>query len=441
MRSVYFLRLAVAVFTLVLAGDVSAQMVGTNVFLQGKYVELGITPYGSYGTTTSPTTYHSHSPSGSGGPLGFVADPGMDGWAVGTPPYMGDYFYPGFPFEGWELQLSPTKRVQCVNMGGATYSGGLTGSSLGNTAYTISGSKISGTWQGTFDSVIVTQVTTVDTNDLYFTVKVTLNNMSSTPISDIYYFRSLDPDNDQTWPGGGFPTKNVIEHQMPDTFYCSVVSATGYSTSAPYLGLGTSDTLSRAVIYNAWPIALVHDLDSVYAGTYGGGSAAFYNEGVYHNGDIAVGLIIKVPHLASVDSMGDSVYRTTSVAATRHPANQASFTFFYSFSSAATDSAVVRTTLTYPTGSPGALAIKNINNEEIHVYPNPANDRLFVTGLHIGDHLAVYDMMGRVAVQDQKVLSDGTNKIYFGNTPAGNYKVVVTDANGSVKTRVSISKN
>jgi hypothetical protein len=302
-----------------------------------------------------------------------------------------------------------------------------------NVAYSNSGGVISSTWQGTFDSVNITQVTSLDTLGVFFTIKVTLTNMASTPRNNIYYFRTLDPDNDETWTGGGFPTKNIIQHQMPDTFNVSLVSATGYSSSAPYLGLGTSDTASRAVIYNAWPIVVTQNLAAIYAGTYTTG--AYYDEGVYHNGDIAIGLIKNIPHLASVDSAADSVLRTTS-AGERHPANSASFTFFYSFSQAGSDSAIVHTKPHYP--SPGTLAIKEANTAVVTMFPNPAKEQVKITGLSQDDNISFVDMMGRQVLQTRAVGANCT--VSLRSLPAGGYVVVVSDAGGNVRSRQPLQK-
>lgn len=37
--------------------------------------------------------------------LGFVADPNLTGWTS----YIGDYYLPGTPIEGWALQVGPKK--------------------------------------------------------------------------------------------------------------------------------------------------------------------------------------------------------------------------------------------------------------------------------------------------------------------------------------------
>ena len=408
-----------------------AQMVGTDVFLKGKYVEVGIGHLGYYGSdAAAPAGYHPHLPGYSIQNLGFVADPAMTGWDTSSSShYMGDYFLPGDPFEGWYLQAG-TEKCQGYNTGSPS-------SLLSIVGTAASGSTVSGTWQGAVDSIGITQVTTLDTNSMYFSVKVTVTNLGTLPIDDIYYFRSLDPDNDETWPasGGSFNTDNVINNQMPDTFGLSAVTATGQSTTHPPLTLGTTDTASRAVIYDTWPITIGTSLATVYNGT---ATSSYYDVGTDHPGDIAIGLIMHVAHLATVDSAGDSVARTTSVVA-RHPANTATFSYFYAFSADAVDSAVAHANAT--TGTVPSLAIKNVNTvADVKVYPNPSKDMINVTGLTAGDNVTLYDMVGRNMGQNWVAGGQRINSFSYNNVPAGAYLLTVSDANGNVKARVSVRK-
>jgi len=293
---------------------------------------------------------------------------------------------------------------------------------------------VSGTWSGTYDSIQLTQVTTLDTTQLYFTISVTMTNMSTTPVDSVYYFRTLDPDNDETWPGGGFPTKNVIEHQSTDT---TVVSATGLGyPSMSFLALGTTDTNSTALVYASWPNPATRDISTMYNQTYTD-AATLYTQGSTNSLDVAIGLITFVPHLATVDSAADSVWRTTSTYYTKHPANKATFTYFYAFSPDAMDSAIAR--LHQVSSLP--LSISNVNNNPVvNVYPNPSRDILNITGLNATDKVTLYDMMGRVVEQDWVVTRAGMNTFRYGNVPAGAYLVVVTDSNGNIRDRTPVRK-
>ncbi len=425
------------------ATQANAQMVGSSVFLKGKYVEIGIGHLGYYGSdTAAPAGFHPHcAGSAITGSLGFVADPAMTGWDTSSSShYMGDYFVPGAPFEGWYLQAG-SKRCQGYNTGIDTsllVCRGITTASGSNTAYTASGTTVSGVWTGAIDSIGISQVTTLDTNALFFTVQVTLTNHSTSPINDIYYFRSLDPDNDETWPGGAFTTDNQINNQMPDTTGLSAVTATGQSSTHPQLTLGSTDTASRAVIYDSWPIDTAQDLASVYAESSSVAGGSYYYPGVLHTGDLAIGLVMHVAHLATVDSAGDSVARVTSTVA-RHPANTATFTYFYAFSADAVDSAVAHANAT--TGTPPSLSIKNVNTvADVKVYPNPSKDMINVTGLTAGDNVTLYDMVGRNMGQNWVAGGQRINSFNYNNVPAGAYLLTVSDANGNVKARVSVRK-
>jgi hypothetical protein len=363
---------------------------------------------GYYGSdTAAPAGYHPHcSYAYLTNALGFVADPNFTGWDTSTATaishYMGDYFVPGSPFEGWELQVD-TMRVQAFNyaapgvpgykgVGGAfNIAAGMPPCTGSNVFYASSGSIVQGIWQGMADSIAVKQVTTLDTNNLYFTVNVTLTNTAVAPKNNLYYVRTLDPDNDASWPGGSHKTSNIIEHQMPaDPLHISLVSATGTSTPTSYMALGTTDTASRAFYYYCWPFDTTVELSQVFAETWACGN---YTPGVTVTDDYAIGLIISIPHLATVDSAGDSVTRTTS-AGLLHPANSARFSYFYAFNHAAVDSAIAQTIPTNPLLiSPAANASQSA---DIMIKPNPASTFITVTAADMISSILISDPMGRI---------------------------------------------
>ncbi|MCD6011990.1 MAG: hypothetical protein K0Q79_1852 [Flavipsychrobacter sp.] len=439
MKYTHLLKTATLFGAFLITINANAQMVGTDIFLKGRFVELGIGHNGYYGSDSpAPSGYHPRpAVSATSGILGFVADPAATGWSTSSGShYNGDYFTPGFPFEGWSLEINGNR---CQGYNNASSSSALltTGPACSgsNFSYTTSGTKVIGTWKGTFDSVDITQITTLDTNQAYFTVKVILTNTASAAKNNIYYFRSLDPDNDVTWPGGSFVTNNLIEYQLTDT---TIVSATGTSSSAPYMALGTTDTAATAIIYNGWPISISTPSASGYLHSAGFGSTAFYTAGVTQMGDKAIGLMMYIPHLATVDSAGDSVYRTTATYAL-HPANQGTFNYFYAFSPAARDSAIASLNSTPSTTAP--LAIKNVNvQSDIQVYPNPSGEILNITNLVANDRITLFDLMGRDMRQNWSVARDGTNTFRYEDVPAGSYVLVITDEGGNVKARIPVRK-
>src|ERR1035437_2101485 len=115
-RSLFLLLL---IFVVLCGVTVNAQMVGDNIYLPGQYVEVGIAPNGSLGSTRNvPSGYYPYSPSFSiydpalaayatvANPMMMVYDAGHDGWTVGSPPFFGDYSMPGTPYEGWGIQIN-----------------------------------------------------------------------------------------------------------------------------------------------------------------------------------------------------------------------------------------------------------------------------------------------------------------------------------------------
>jgi hypothetical protein len=430
-------RLFAFVSFLFLSASASAQLTGGSVFLKGKFVEAGICANGDFGAASPPAGYHPH---GTPSLLGFVADPAMDGWATGTPAYTGDFFTPGSPFEGWNLQIG-TARAQAQSCAGFSGASGLAGT---NTAYVASGSKVIGTWTGSFDSLTITQETTLDTMALYFSMRITLTNTASTAKNDIYYLRSLDPDNDESWPGGSFSTKNKIEFQLPNASNSTVVSARGLGDTTSYLALGTTDSNAKCLIYSAWPISSTIDLSTIFSGTFG---TAVYAADSVQTGDVAIGLAFHIAHLAALDSASDSVSnKTTNQAAIhKHPANQKSFTYYYAFSRNAVDSAtkyLVDTMVHVADTTHTTTGVSNVNeNDNITVYPNPAGNVVNITNLLMADEISLYDMMGRPAIEKNTITTSGLNSIPMQNLATGSYIMVVRDGSGHLKARIPIRKN
>ncbi len=182
-----------------------------DVFLQGNFVEIGIAAGGSCGSfATVPAGYH-----GFGG-LGFVADYDQNGWAVGTPPQSGDYFLPGYPWEGWLLEFNDVAGAEHTFINcDATGQFGVPQTSLDITS---AGTTNSALWTGTATagggSVMVEQNFYFDDTDAKFFIEVTLTNTGASALTSVEYARAVDPDQEVNI-GGDFITENWVEHQ-PD---------------------------------------------------------------------------------------------------------------------------------------------------------------------------------------------------------------------------------
>ena len=314
----------------------NAQLQTCNVFLQGNYIEVGINYNGAYGSgVAAPSGYH---PNGSssvydscsgtyscptfGTGLGFVADPDKDGWTSmsgGAPwPYCGDYFLPGTPQEGWSVQADNYRfdaynGYSCSKSVFNNYNYYPSYTSGGNLSYSAVGSKRTGVWQGVFDSLRITQITILDTANVFFTTFITIANTAAVTRHGVYYLRTLDPDNDEpeSSVGGSFTTNNSIDYQLPNALNATLVSATGLSSPKAYLGLGTLDCRAHCFIINSslFPNTgmdtgslmgtTMNNLDSMYS---------FLNTSYQYSGtntaDQGVGLVFKLGDIKSNDSVG-----------------------------------------------------------------------------------------------------------------------------------------
>lgn len=237
-------------FVLLLISQTSAnsQIVGGDVFLQGCYIEVGVSKCGVYGTNSLPPAtgpfgpYHDNVPSWAS--LGFVADHEKDGWDVGSPgepDYCGDYFVPGTPVEGWAVQHGGSRWIN-TDVGCTSYNipGGITG-------YTDSGGYKSATWEGTISSIDldITQTTIFPDGALYFLTNIEMCNTGATDLTDVYYMRNVDPDQDQPQPGCGvFTTTNTIESVGGGLGDTALVTSVG-SACGCFLGMGAIDPNAR----------------------------------------------------------------------------------------------------------------------------------------------------------------------------------------------------
>jgi len=215
-----------------------------SVFLQGTFIDLGISPSGSCGTPNDPPAGYHYFPGNPGG-LGFVADYQLDGWAVGTPPFSRDYFLPGSPYEGWLVEY--------------TYSGSdYTFQNAQEVGYfdvpqtslveTSSGSANSALWTGTAtgggQSLKVEQLFHFLDSDAKFLIDVTLTNTGTDPLVNVEYARAVDPDQEQNITGD-FTTTNYVGHEPDGTNNLAQVVGNGLVYGMP-MGLQITHPNAKA---------------------------------------------------------------------------------------------------------------------------------------------------------------------------------------------------
>ncbi len=216
--------------------DYYDSIISGQAFLKGRYINLGISSYGYFGTSISGTDdMHGRPSSSSYGKVGFVADPDKDGWFTGTPGYIGDYFMPGTPEEGWGIQIANSNYN---NNGEGEYdiSGSIT-HTADSAGYLIAD------WKGAQSGLDIEQRVKLPVDSLYFVFEVTINNTTGTTIKDIYYMRNVDPDNENTVTGS-YSTLNKIENQNPNEDKIAFVSSKGVTYDS-YLAFCANDKRAR----------------------------------------------------------------------------------------------------------------------------------------------------------------------------------------------------
>jgi hypothetical protein len=242
-----------------------------DVFLQGNFVDLNISPSGSCGTFSNPVGYH-----GFFDRLGFVADYQKDGWAVGTPPYSGDYFMPGWPWEGWLCEFTyggveyPFRNCYALYLSGYGGYDGVPQTSLTNTS---SGTTHSALWVGTAtgggQSLKVSQNFHFVDSDAKFMIDVTLTNVGTEPLYNVEYARAVDPDQEEDLTFD-FTTSNYVGHQPDGSNNLAQVVGTGVLYGVPMaLQMIHPNAKAHVVQGGLEPASTNEILDATFAPTQG----------------------------------------------------------------------------------------------------------------------------------------------------------------------------
>jgi hypothetical protein len=228
----------------------SATDAAGDLFLSGSYVELGISPWGNFGTTQGDTP-EGYAQAGTEG-VGLTYN--QAGFGVNPAIPTIDFFTPGTPYESFAAGYT----IGSTNTYGSNYKDGnvegVVPTSLTNTS---SGSMLSAEWTGVLQGNLqVTLDYSFNATDLYFTTKVTLTNISGSAMNDVRYDREVDPDNTE-WVSGpsGYATINTIVAQQPGSG-ASEVTAVSAAGNTYYEDTGSVATL---LLYSTDPNSRVAD--------------------------------------------------------------------------------------------------------------------------------------------------------------------------------------
>lgn len=298
MKKLYSL-VALTVFCMC-AGVSQAQIVGTDCFLQGQFLEVGVNQMAGFGTCSSPASYHAHACCGTTTPftpssaMDASYDWGHDGWSTGSPELMGPYTQPGYPQEGWSLQVGATE-YQNGGWGG-TCSGAFDIPGTHISYVNAGGNKIDN-WKGNVAGLDVYQQTRVDTFSSWAVVTTLLVNTTGAPIAGVWYERTCDPDNTSYWSGTSM-TSCVIVHQNEDARHMVMVGSHGltaasgstpeYNYANSYLGYVAKDCRARCGVINGLsptgtPSQLWTNTPTVTSPVFSGvlGDSVYEDKGIY----------------------------------------------------------------------------------------------------------------------------------------------------------------
>ena len=213
-------------------GNVNAQIVGSNCFLMGINQEVGIHTLGYEGTSPGsiPAPFPTHY-RGFTSRLAFLSNADLSvPWSTSN--YMGDVIMPGSPEGRFGMEVDGVTQFNSSAAGS-----GITSFGLSN--YTIYGKCKSVDWDGIYAGIQVHMNYIMDTTKTYYRIIITLTNTNPIAKNNVFFYKSLDPDNNQD-VGWGFATTNTIEANP--TPFCpkslvSAVSVSGGDTPA-WFGLG-----------------------------------------------------------------------------------------------------------------------------------------------------------------------------------------------------------
>lgn len=172
-----------------------------NLFLGNDYIEIGIAPSGSFGTTAEAPLMGSvlFHPDDYMNRLGLRSD--GDGWETGNPPTTRDFFLPGTIDEGFMVGWSSSK-TEPVELKASVSEIGWTGVS-GYEVVSVTDKSTETTLQGENAGIIrgalaYTQNISFEKGDKRFTTVITLKNTTTQPLYNASYIRKFDPDQSPT---------------------------------------------------------------------------------------------------------------------------------------------------------------------------------------------------------------------------------------------------
>ena len=221
-------------------------MVGASAYIKATSLELGIAGLGGFEgapVAASPVPVGMHYRPITGF-FGFCANPQVNAWAT----YDGDFFTPGTPENGWGFRIGTAGAMGSNN---CDYQNDIPGAI---TSWTHTGTCYSCTWDGNTTAASGTNLHWtinyfLQQTDLFYTTTVSVTNNTAANIPDIYYYRNVDPDNDESI-GFDFTTTNTVVAEptsgLCNTAHVSATSVIPGTQPMSYMGFAATGATWRA---------------------------------------------------------------------------------------------------------------------------------------------------------------------------------------------------
>ncbi|MGZ6004708.1 MAG: hypothetical protein ACXWLH_01005 [Candidatus Saccharimonadales bacterium] len=285
-----------------------------DVFLGGKYIELGISKYGFLGSIgDKPDSFYGTSGIGEDNRIALASN--LTGFG-NSPDLRIDYILPGSPEHRWSVgyTVGGVQHFASNSLNAAEDGDGPdVGISKMKLSPQSSGTKLAAKNQGTYDNhVNVTQLISFNANDRFFKTKVTLRNVSGQTINAVRYMNSLDPDNTVFQFRGGdgepFITHNAIINTFDAGDDVAAVQADSSNNNLDYI---------YVLKHTRSPIILVSGDNRARANSYGFSDTNPYDDDAYDNApakgynyddDNAIGIAFDVGSLAPGASTSFTFY-------------------------------------------------------------------------------------------------------------------------------------
>jgi hypothetical protein len=174
-----------------------------NVALGGHYLQLGVATNRGFGIEAKPEGFFGTS--GDDG-IGLGAD--HDGYGGGLD-YAVDYFLGGAPEERWVVGFEADETMVATGAARATSTGIRSTTVRDESSGERLQARVISDVEGQGGAVRVAQLYSFTSDDKAFVTSVLIQNVGDTPISDVRYMRSIDPD-PTALQGGAFDTNNTI---------------------------------------------------------------------------------------------------------------------------------------------------------------------------------------------------------------------------------------